>query len=327
MQKILSALIQSVIGVFKNHKKKILALMTATLFFSLFLFPFGDLGDLVNSKISEQTQGAVSLHFEDMGIDIIPRPGLQFSKVSVTVNPLPEISLRSLTIAPSILALLSSKLGASISAGGLFGGDLSMSFKDQSKDKKMLYDISAGWEDIRIDQILKLAKLTSFANGVFDGEFDGSFDPSFSEQPKGSLVVGSKKLELTQLPVPVEGEMYYQPLSKAIRFKKIDLNLQLADKTLVIEKSSLLASDDDLDCKVDGKVDLTLAMYNGNLTPQFGNFSVNLDLKISQYLSGALPLLDILLSACKAGGEGGTLRYRCRIAGRAGSNPQITKIQ
>ncbi len=306
--------------------KKILAFFLTTLFFILFLFPFGDLGDLVNSKISEQTQGAVSLHFEDMGIDVIPRPGFQFSKVNVTVNPLPEISLDSLTIAPSVLALLSSKLGASVSAKGLFGGDLSAAFKDQSKDKKMLFDFSAGWDDIRVDSILKLAKLTSFATGKFDGDLDGSIDPSFSDQPKINLNIASKQLELTQLPMPFGGEMYYQPLPKPLRFKKIDLNVQLADKNLVIEKSSFLASDDDLDCKVDGKVDLTLAMFGGALTPQIGSFSINLDLKINQQLLTVLPL-DLVLSTCKIGAEGGTLRYKCRIAGRAGSNPQITKIQ
>lgn len=326
MQKIISSAIQAVIGTFKFHKKKILILVMATLFFTLLLFPFGDLGDLVNAKISEQTQGAVSLHFEDMGIDIIPRPGFQFSKVSLTVNPLPEINLRSLTIAPSIMALMASQLGGSISASGLFDGDLSASFKDQSKDKKMLYEVSTSWDDIRIEQILKLAKLTTFASGKIDGEMEGKIDPSFATQPNGNLILGSSNLELTQLPMPFGGEMYYQPLPKPVRFKKIDLNLRLEDKTLNIEKSTLVATDDDLDVKVDGKVDLNLLMAGGGIMPDLGSFSINLDLKINQQLLSVLPL-DLVLSTCKIGGEGRTLRYRCRIAGRAGSNPQITKIQ
>ena len=122
----ITAFIKFIKNLFKYHKKKILlATISATAFF-LLLFPYDDLSDFVTSQVSKATNNQVFLSFDEMDFSLVPTPGLEFINVSLDTPVLPTMKVKQLSAVPSLVKLLTFKLGLNLSAQGLWGGDLSL---------------------------------------------------------------------------------------------------------------------------------------------------------------------------------------------------------
>ena len=148
----LQKVIDAIVDVFRNHKKKIVFMFASFVIFTIALFPYGDLGDLVTAKVMDLTQNQVYLQFDDMGISIFPSPGVKLDNVYIESVFLPSLNVKSLALAPSIMGFITLSPGISIRADGFLGGDLSLSAKKGKEISKESFqiDVSANWSQIAL---------------------------------------------------------------------------------------------------------------------------------------------------------------------------------
>lgn len=310
------------LNIFKFHKKKIGLFFLSVILFSLILFPYNDLGDLVSGKIAEATGGSISLQFDELGVGIFP-PGVKLSKVFLDAPGLPSLSAETLSLAPAIWGAITMKPGVKARIGGIFGGHLFLAGQKTSKDKKDKFDVSSEWSEISLNEIMKLNKSVPLTiNGRSDGELTLAVDPTLVDSPSGKIKLKSSGLDFpTQsinLPQYQNGQVFYIPLElPGIKFSDIQLNASLADKKISIENSLIGSSKDDINGKIDGYINVQSFGYGGQFNPMLGSFELKLDLKVKEKIASdkKLGLLFLAIDQCKRGGESGTLAYRCKLSG------------
>lgn len=196
--------IVSAIGnVFRFHKLKILATTGFFLFFGFLIFPFDDLSDVISAKISEVTNGAYYVHFEDFSVNVIPSIGISMENVMVESQTIPAMKAGHVELSPWILGALTGRQGAAIDAGDVFGGVIVADIREGEKSK-------SGGERVKAVAInakdVNLGGLTTFLrdSGIFGLGLQGtasidtnlSIDPLFDAQPSGTIDLQAAGLTL-----------------------------------------------------------------------------------------------------------------------------------
>src|SRR4051812_29728975 len=107
----MKTILESINNLFRNHKLKILVIISAFLFFLITLFPFRDIGDLITSQISEATQNQVYVDFKDLGLTLFPQPGLKMEGVTIDNPMFPTLAAENLFVSTSLLGLITFRPG------------------------------------------------------------------------------------------------------------------------------------------------------------------------------------------------------------------------
>jgi type II secretion system protein N len=279
----LNKLLQPIFNLVRFHKRKMALLLGLYVFFMYFLFPFNDLGDLVSTKISEATQGQVFVDFDNIDLSLVPHPGLALSKVTIETPFAPALTAKSLSVAPSILGLLSFRPGVNVHASGFLGGSLDMTAgvgdKTQTTPSHRKQKISLDMSELSLSSMAKLASLPLRFDGAISGSLDSQVDPDFSEQPTADLDLQASK---TVIP---EGNIN-TPLGPIglPRLNMGDVIIQgHADKGQ-IEISKLVAGrpGGDLYATATGRVDLKMSKSGGSVQPQVGAYDLTVKLQVGE---------------------------------------------
>ncbi len=321
----ISKFLTPVINVFKFHKKKIGVFLLALLFFSVILFHYNDLGDLVSGKVAEATNGTVSLQFDDLGLSFFPF-GVKLSNVAVTTPMIQELKVETLALSPAIWGLLTGSPGVKVRLGGIFDGGIYASIQKETKDKSEFVKVNADWSTIAVANLLKLAAVNLPAKGSIDGELeDVKIDLKFLQPPTGKVILKSKGLEFptTALAIPRVGTID----TPNLKFSEVALTASLKDRDLMIENGVIGNSKDEIYGNLTGRIGVQINVYPSGVATQFNNYKLNLELRVKEKAStqGYLPLALGFIEKCKVGGDKGTLAYRCVFEGaQFGLVPKIS---
>ncbi len=320
----LQKIITPFINVFKFHKKKIGLFLLSVVFFSLLLFHYNDLGDLVSAKVIEATNGSVSVQFEDLGLSFFPF-GVKLKNVYVNAPMMPELKTDSLAISPTIWGAIVGKPGVKVRLGGIFNGGIYASLQFEKKDKSEFVNIDADWNSLSLKDLLKLQHINLPIKGSIDGEAENvKVDLKFSQSPSGKLIIKSKGLEMPSTPIAtVMGPIELPNL----KFSEIAITSTLKDRDLNIETGVIGSTKDDIYANLTGRIGVQINAYPSGMNAQFNNYKLNLELRVKERVAktGYLPLALGFLEKCKTGGSGGTLVFRCVFEGaQFGMVPRIS---
>ena len=172
--------------------------------------------------------------------------------------------------------------------------------------------------------LMKLAQQNLPLKGKIDGETELTIDPTMIQQPSGKIKIKAGAIELpnSQIPTPIG------PLDlPAIKLSELQIYGNLKDRVLNLDSSSFGTSKDELSGKIDGTLGLQFDNFGGHVQPRLTNYELRLDMRVKDRLAREQTVGFALtfLEKCKQKGDGGTLAFRCRIAGNAfGGAAQIS---
>ncbi len=323
--------VQIVLGTFLNlfrfHKKKILALVLFTLLFLIILFPLDDLTDLMTTKVSEQSAGAVYVQADGMGIHWFPTPGVKLTSVLLQLANLPNISTDELTFAPSLLSLLKGSMGADVSATGLFKGHVDASYEEGDKNKQGQRN-----QKIKIEATdIALSSLSSFIRDLNIGDFkmagamnitgQAKIDPGFETQPAGNVELSLRNFVFPSYVIYMGGApMFNLP---ELKFKKSLIKTAMAEGKMQIDEISLGDDKDDLSCKLRG--DIAMKMFKNKGAPDLGAYNFNVEIKVQQKFYDQNSVLFALLNSSFKKPIPGGQKFTFKISGENfAAQPRMT---
>lgn len=311
--------IQLILDVFRFHKFKIFVALVSAVIFTLIIFPYSDLGDLVSSKVSELSGNQVYLQFEGLSLNLIPQPGLEMESVFLETPYLPSLTVDSLSLSPSIIGLLSFKPGISAYARGFLDGKLSLSTRggDKTKSGARKQIITLSTNNVDMSKLAKFAELPIPLKGKLTLDADGVIDPNFGEQPAGKLTLEIRKFEVISSTVPTS----FGPVNvPGIAVSKLNLSGQLTDGRFTIDDGRIGQPNDDLHGAVKGDINLRVDRIGGQPNFNVSAYNLEVDLTASTGLQSKASTFLSLLDSYKQSSANGT-RYFFRVSSRGCSTP------
>ncbi len=273
-------------GIFKFHKLKIFFITFFAFIFFIIFFPYGDLTDLITREVSKATKNNVYLQLDDIGLGFLPTPGIKLNQVEIHEKSTPKITANSLVVSPSILSLLTFKLGGNVYAENIFDGNVKLSLTKSTKKKK---DAFSG--DFKVTS-MDLYKLTSFIKKTssFSGEIkgkgniSGNYDiqPSFSSPPKALTQLDISNLILDSIKFNTRGGLIELP---TLKFKNVKIDANIEDEKIKIKSLSFGGAKDKLSGSANGTLGIKLTKKGSKIIPQVKNYDINLKLNIEENLS------------------------------------------
>ncbi len=250
------------------HKLKISSIFVFAAFFSLWIFPYNDLGNLLTTKIYEGSGQQIYFSADNLELALFPVPGI--AATGVTVEPGPRgqrfapLKMVEVELRPLLSAILAFHGGASVDASGFFGGVLSLAVSTSnsifSKDPGAIELKSFELNGITLTEImdyvgemmaaplqLKIGgKLSALSNGM-------TIDPTFKTPIKGDLGISVANLSLpTQIPLTGFGALDI-PL---IKIPKAEFQTQWGGNKVNITKGSFGTDKDPMSGRLLGNVEL-----------------------------------------------------------------------
>ena len=310
----LGKVLKAITGVFKYHKLKILTFIGATLFFVLVLFPYGDLGDYVTTKVSQLTNQQIYVRFDNLDLKLFPGPGLQMQKVFLETPFLPALTIDDLVVSPSIAGLVTFRPGVSARAKGFMGGDASLSTRGGPKSEAgtPTQIISLDTSSVSLQQLAKMARLPLPLRGQVTMSTKTTVDPAFAVQPEGDVQLDIQKFELVAANVPTP----FGPINvPQVNVSELNISGRITDGRLIIEEARLGRKGDDISGSLKGDIGLRIDGRGGAVSVTPGAYNLDLDIVVSKGLSERAGLLLMLLDSYKRPDSGGS-RYAVRIQGQ-----------
>lgn len=307
---------------------KTIAAMVAIFFVSFFLFlylsfPYGVLKEAISSQVQVAT--GITLRMDSFG-PAFPF-GFSASDVEIYKGQSTRVKLKSLSARLSIWQLLTLRLGISIDAVDVSGGDLDVGFAFGIFDVLtgrvgMPSYVTLSADKFQLDSITEFAIQTAVANGVggpIAGQLLAKLGIKGRLNGKASININSKNIAQSTGDLKINFTDAVLVLSDPSlnfpdqAFKMAQLNAALAGGTLNVDPATRFTTAD-LEMGVDGKV---------VLRPQTANSDLNL--KAFVRLKGLLgeqygPLIDAFSNGM---GKNGSLNLQ--IAGTLGA-PQMNPI-
>jgi type II secretion system protein N len=287
-----------------------LILGLATLFF-LVLFPTGDLGDFVSTKVSEVSQNQVFLQFSEFGLNMLP-PALSFKEVFVETPFFPAVTTESLSISPSISAMISRQPYGSVKAEGLFKGEVKIDVKkgsqtEASTDRQRVI-LSA--EKLDLKSLREAFNLPISINGQLNIDADLQADLEGKEQPEMELLL---TVEEFNLPTATVSTMMGPLTLPELKLGKVEIKGRLSNGSLIIEQGDIGQSKDELSGKIKGNWAMSINAAQG-FAPNLGAYDLDIDLTAKKsFQSKAGLFLSLLDSYKSAAGDGA--RYHFKVSG------------
>jgi type II secretion system protein N len=307
-----------VIGLFKNHKAKWLVLFFSSLVFFLFLFPNKDLSDFISSKVSQLTKNAVYINFDELKLSATP-PGLELTQISVDTEMFPTVSAESISVTPSISAILKQIPGGSVNAKGLFRGNVEISLQpgtnSESGTPRQKFVISA--QTLSLEEIRNFSQLPVRLKGKLDVESKGQVDLTFTDQPDAEVLIKVQNFELPSNSINTQ----MGPLSlPELKLGQLQVKGRLSNGKLSIEEGIIGQQGDELTGTIKGYVNLTIQNQKGQISPIFGAYSLDIDLNFKKNLHERASLFLSFIDQYKFETENGT-RYAFKLSATSFQNP------
>jgi type II secretion system protein N len=298
----------------KNNKKKVFLGLLMYVVFLFLLFPFSDLGSYVTTQIAKFTQNQVFLKFEELHFSLLPTPGLELSNVKVQGLQFPPLTSDSVTVAPSIAGLLSFKPGVSLSAKGLFNGDLDVTTRGGSKAPSgaMKQNISVGAEGIELHKLAEVFALPMDLEGKMNMDSKAVIDPSFSEQPEGQLDLKAVRVNISSASVPTPIGALSLPDTK---LQELILKGQLSKGELNIEKAQIGTPQDELYAQIRGTMNVQFQTAGGQVNVNPGAFDLTIQIKTKPSYQAKAGLFLGFLEAYKKSETPQGREYIFKVAG------------
>lgn len=294
----------------KKIKLHIFVTLASAILFIFVFFPFDDLSDLVTIQVSKLTQNQIYLQFDGLDLNIIPA-GIDLQKVYLETPFTPGIQADSLNLTPSIFGLIMQKPSGSISARGIFKGDLDVSISSGSATENGVarQKIIINAAQLNLAEIKSLLNLPYNLKGKANLDSTIQADLNMQEQPEADIVLNIDQFELPNLNVNTPMGPLLLP---DFKFQKIQFKGKLTDGRLNIEEATLGDAKDDLSGKIKGNLILNL---NNRMTPEFGAYSFELDLSASASFQDKAGLFLSFLDAYKTP-QGPRARYALKVTGQ-----------
>ena len=246
----------------KSTKKNLLYtayIIGITVFFLWYLFPSDTLKNYLAYRLS---QGNPDLTVTIDRISPVLPPGLKLHEVDISHQDKASIEIENLKIMPGLGSLFSDTVTVDFK-GRVYEGSLSGRAEISDNPKGSGIKIDGNIAGVQVQQISALQQLSDHE---ISGRLDGKFVYAAENQNRklsGTLTMTNCRLELATA-------VFNQ---KLFEFKKIDADLTLQDKNLVI--NGISANGNQLDLKIAGRINLTASdpaknalNLTGTVTPQ-----------------------------------------------------------
>lgn len=311
--------------VFLFHKMKIFLFFTFCILFFIVFFPLTELGEKVVSETN--ASGLVYLEFEKMELSFFPRPAVVMAQAVIESPMLEQIEVQEFKVAPSILAMIqfafTKKLKpfATVSAEGLFGGNLEADTSSSSKIKDPeALELDLDYEGFDLKLLAKSLgpqwPVAPAGQGNLKAKVD--VDPSMKTQPEGTLEMVVDQVVIPQFDLPTS----FGPMSiPALNFRKVVLKGQLKNGKLSLKETQLGGSQDEISLKISGDIELRI-FPGGTPNVSFYNLAIDLNLKKSMEakLGGAAGAIQSYLGKFGTSNSEGQ-RYAFRVQGNGFNDP------
>lgn len=288
------ALLQKFFRALFGSKLKILVLLISTIVFLLVLFPTNDLGDFVSTQVARVTNNKLFLQFEELKMSVFPSPGMKIEQVFVEAQGVPGVSAQEIRISPAIMGLISQKPYGSVSAKGLFKGDVQISVKSGARSEngveRQRVEISA--KQLSLQDLHDVARLPVMMKGKLNLESTALIDTTFTEQPDVDVTLNISQFELP--PASVNTSMGPVPVPD-LKLAGVEIKGRLAGGKLIIENGQIGKEGDELRGSITGNMDLSLSNQGGVINPILGGYTFNIDLKMKNgFMNRAASFLFLL---------------------------------
>lgn len=321
---VVKKILQSFFNVFRFHKKKIIFLVASVFVFLVLLFPFDDLSDFAAKKIADLTNNEVILQFSNMSFDMWPQVGIGLSEVNVDTPTLPTIKAGYISLAPSLLAFLSFKVGVDIKIREIFDGKINIGLKSLAKPETggPLYAVNVGADDLNIQKVSSDFELpvTIMGTGALNAQV--KYDRSLINQPEGdvTLELDNALLPPSTIPTP------FGPMSlQGLKWSRVRIKSRIYNGALQIEEALLGENKDPFYGRIKGKVDLRFESRGGTVSPILSGYDLKLELNVDKSVNRDLALFLSFVDKYKASTMTGD-RYLFQVSGSTGGLPNISAL-
>jgi type II secretion system protein N len=281
-----------------EHKFKFVLSAISAIVFSLLLFPYDDLSDLVTAQISKATNNQIYLQFDRLSVGLMDF-GLHLKNVYLETSTMPPISAQDVTLSPSLTGIILKKPAGSISAQGLFKGDIEIKLSPGSKSDTGVqrHKISVVAQKMSLQELKEVLNLPINLKGKVDLSTTALADLALQEQPDMDL-----NLHVDHFEIPGGNiNTMMGPLNlPELKLTSLDLKGRLSAGRFQIEDAQIGREGDDLKGIVKGGIVLQLKVGPiGGVLPQMGSYDFNFDFTVKRSLQDRAALFLSFLDQYK----------------------------
>lgn len=262
-----------------EHKWKFVLMLISAVGFAAFLFPFGDLGDLVTSQVSKVTNNRLYLQFDRLHLSLFPEAGIALDEVYLEAQNFPSLKSQKLIFTPSISSLIYQKPAGSVTLKGFLEGTVEASLKPASKSDNGVprQALTLHAKKLSLSDLRELAELPVMIKGQLDIDSQAIADLSFQEAPDMDLTIKIEKFELPAANVQTP----MGPLTLPnLKLSSVELKGRLSAGRFQIESGIIGRDADEVKGTIKGGMALTIQNRNGQIIPLWGAYSFDIDLSI-----------------------------------------------
>ncbi|MBC7419500.1 MAG: type II secretion system protein GspN [Bdellovibrio sp.] len=310
-----------------KHKWKILLTCTLTVWFLVLLFPFNDLNDTVSAQVSRLTNNRVFIQFDKLSLNPFST-SLTLNKVFVETPQISTLTADSISVSPSLSALISQKPGGTLKAEGFLKGDVEIHLKPVPKSESGIEKskIDFAGKNINLKDLREMAGLSLPIKGKLQINSQAIADLTFAEQPEVDLSMIIQNFELPPSSIALNdlGRMNLPE----IKLGMIELKGKLASGKFIIETGKIGTAKDEFFGDIKGDLGMTFQNMNGQVIPIFGAYNISLDMKATRGFKERAKFFLGFLDGYKSELPGGGATYKFKIqAAAAGMTPQFTPLR
>jgi type II secretion system protein N len=277
-----------------------------------FIFPFGDLGDLVSAKVSEFTLKQIFLQFEDLNLGLFPTPSVELKDVYVEVVTFSGLKINDLKLTPSLFSMISKKPYGLLEAEGLFLGSLKVSVKKgpPTETGEERHKLELEGSQLALKELNNFAHLSSSTpdmSGQVNIQLQAIGSPEMSEQPEIDTTIDISKFIFP--PATIDTPM--GPLTLPdFKLDQIHLKGRLIGGKLIIEKGQIGIDTDEVFGTLKGTWNITFEKQRPT-QPVLGAYNLEVDLTTTQsFQSKAVLFLSLIDPYKKAVPKGANYRFK-----------------
>lgn len=300
--------------------------LPAYILFTILTFPTNDLRHVISAKIAQATQNRVQVQFDKIAIHLLPKPSLYLEKVQVDTLTMDSLKMDDLSIAPSILGLITFKPGVNLSSNDFFSGNLELSARQGSKTAKEVTKqvVEVQIEKLKSTEVLEFFQKNFPIQTLLNLKLNADIDPSFQEGIDGSLQASTDRISIRPFSIP--GEFGAIDIPKT-QISSLQLSADVKKNNIKITDAQLGKAGDTIYGSLSG--DAKIKMLATPAGPKLASASYDLVLNLSiqkSFLNQLVfkPIIEGFLSPKNANES--LLKLRIS-ANRLGGPPNIQKIQ
>jgi type II secretion system protein N len=325
----MQGILTSIGNIFRFHKLKIVAVIFFSIFFAVLIFPYSDLADLMTVKVAEATNNQVYVQADRLSFSISPGLGAKLENVVVESPTLPPLKAGSISVAPSIMALITMSPNFSAKAEDIFSGnvDLSVSPGGKTRGGNDRHDIEVDAQQIALNALSEFLRDMNMGDLRMEGSLDVQsgmrIDPGFGDQPEGAV-----NLTINKFIYPARAiDMGLGPIQvPEVKLQQVQGKATMKDGRLTFEQLQLGSAGDELNGNISGDIGMNLVRTpDGNVAPQFGSYNLQIALNVSSNFQKRAGLFLIMADAYKKPTPNG-YAYNFKVRGNNFFQPpQITQ--